>query len=68
MRRSSPQVLFTLGLCWFLAALGAFAVFVGFQVNWITEWSFGNQMVVILVWVTLGITLALGRIAGKEAL
>jgi O-antigen ligase len=55
---------------WFAGsfALGAFAVFIGFQVNGLTEWSFGNQMVVILVWITLGITLALGRIAGKEAL
>jgi O-antigen ligase len=55
---------------WFAGsfALGAFAVFIGFQVNGLTEWSFGNQMVMILVWVTLGITLALGRIAGKEAL
>ena len=55
---------------WFAGSftLGAFAVFIGFQVNGLTEWSFGNQMVVILVWVTLGITLALGRIAGKEAL
>jgi O-antigen ligase len=54
---------------WFAGsfALGAFAVFVGFQVNGLTEWSFGNQMVVLLVWVTLGITLALGRIAAKEA-
>ncbi len=53
---------------WFAGsfALGAFAVFIGFQVNGLTEWSFGNQMVVILVWITLGITLALGRIAGKE--
>jgi len=54
---------------WFAGsfALGAFAVFIGFQVNGLTEWSFGNQMVVILIWITLGITLALGRIAGKEA-
>ncbi|HTY59152.1 MAG TPA: O-antigen ligase family protein, partial [Bacteroidota bacterium] len=53
---------------WFAGsfALGAFAAFIGFQVNGLTEWSFGNQMVVILVWITLGITLALGRIAGKE--
>ena len=54
---------------WFAGsfALGSFAVFIGFQVNGLTEWSLGNQMVVILVWVTLGITLALGRGAGKEA-
>ncbi|HUI10480.1 MAG TPA: O-antigen ligase family protein [Bacteroidota bacterium] len=54
---------------WFAGsfALGAFAVFIGFQVNGLTEWSFGNQMVVILVWVTLGLTLALDRIAGAGA-
>jgi len=51
---------------WFAGSwvLGAFAVFIGFQVNGLTEWSFGNQMVVILVWVTLGLTLALDRLAG----
>ena len=50
---------------WFAGslALGAFAVFIGFQVNGLTEWSFGNQMVVILVWITLGLTLAVGRMA-----
>jgi O-antigen ligase len=53
---------------WFAGsfALGTFAVFIGFQVNGLTEWSFGNQMVVILVWSTLGITLALGRIARRD--
>ena len=54
---------------WFAGsfALGAFAVFIGFQVNGLTEWSFGNQTVVILVWVTLGLTLALERIRAGEA-
>ena len=54
---------------WFAGsfALGAFAAFIGFQVNGLTEWSFGNQMVVILVWITLGITLALGRMTPEGA-
>ncbi len=43
-------------------ALGAVAVFVGFLVIGLTEWSFGDQEVVLLLWSTLGITLALGRI------
>ena len=54
---------------WFAGsfALGAFAVFVGFEVNGLTEWSFGNQTVVILVWVSLGIALALDRLGAAEA-
>jgi O-antigen ligase len=43
-------------------ALGALAVFVGFQVNGLTEWSFGDQEVVILFWVTLGLALAVGEL------
>lgn len=42
-------------------ALGALAVFVGFHVMGLTEWSFGDQEVVILLWVTVGMSLALGR-------
>jgi O-antigen ligase len=42
-------------------ALGALAVFVGFHVMGLTEWSFGDQEVVILLWVTVGMSLAVGR-------
>jgi len=54
---------------WFSGSftLGALAVFVGIQVNGLTEWSFGNQAVVILLWITLGMTIAIGRIAGEGA-
>lgn len=41
--------------------LGALAVFVGFQVNGLTEWSFGDQEVVILFWITVGLSLAISR-------
>lgn len=49
---------------WFYGsiALGALAVFVGFQVMGLTEWSFGDQEVVLLLWVTVGMSLAAGRL------
>ncbi len=54
---------------WFAGsvALGALAVFVGFQVNGLTEWSFGDQEVVVLLWVSLGFTLAAGRLHAAAA-
>lgn len=45
--------------------LGALAAFVGFHVNGLTEWSFGDQEVVLLFWTTLGLTLSLERLAEK---
>jgi O-antigen ligase len=55
---------------WFRGSvsLGALAVFVGFQMNGLTEWTFGDQEVVILFWITLGIALAVGRLpfSGKK--
>ena len=47
--------------------LGALAVFVGFHVNGLTEWSLGDQEVVLLFWVTLGLTLALDTSGEKTA-
>jgi hypothetical protein len=48
-------------------ALGALAVFVGFQVMGLTEWSFGDQEVVLLLWVTVGMSLAVGRMCPPVA-
>jgi len=31
----------------------------------LTEWSFGDQEVVLLFWTTLGLTLAIGRLTEK---
>jgi O-antigen ligase len=42
--------------------LGAMAVFVGFQVNGLTEWTFGDQEMAVLLWATVGLALAAGRI------
>jgi O-antigen ligase len=46
--------------------LGSLAFFVGIQVMGLTEWSFGDQEVALLLWTTLGLTLALGRLAEKS--
>jgi len=47
-------------------ALGALAVFVGFQINGLFEWNFGDQEIISLLWCTLGLTLAADRIkSGK---
>jgi O-antigen ligase len=44
-------------------ALGALGVFVGFHVMGLTEWSFGDQEVVILFWISVALSLVAGRLA-----
>jgi len=46
--------------------LGAMAVFVGFQVNGLTEWTFGDQEMVVLFWTTVGLALAAGRVGLQQ--
>jgi O-antigen ligase len=54
---------------WFRSsvALGALAVFIGVQVMGLSEWSFGDQEVATLLWWTVGMTLAVGRLAASPA-
>lgn len=47
--------------------LGALAVFVGFQINGLFEWNFGDQEIISLVWCTLGLTLAVNKIRSGDA-
>ena len=47
-------------------ALGAMAVLIAFFVNGLTEWSFGDQEVITLVWTTLGLVLSLKNTAGSS--
>ncbi|MBP1678517.1 MAG: putative bicarbonate transporter, IctB family [Bacteroidetes bacterium] len=44
--------------------LGALAVFVGVQVHGLTEWSFGDQEIAVLLWISLGLTMAVARSRG----
>jgi O-antigen ligase len=48
-------------------ALGALAVFVGFHINGLFEWNFGDQEIIILFWFTVGITLAAQRLSRTGA-
>ncbi len=54
---------------WFAGslALAGLAVFVGFQVNGLTEWSFGDQEVVLLFWTSVGMTLAISNYHSGKA-
>ncbi|OPZ69568.1 MAG: O-Antigen ligase [bacterium ADurb.Bin478] len=49
---------------WLLSAtaLGALAAFIGFQINGLFEWNFGDAEVAMLMWLTVGLSLAAGRI------
>jgi len=51
---------------WFAGsvALGSLAVFVGVQVHGLTEWSFGDQEVAVLLWTSLGLVMAVARSRG----
>lgn len=42
-------------------ALGAMAVFAGFLMNGIFEWNFGDHEIMVFVWFTVGLSLAVDR-------
>jgi O-antigen ligase len=48
-------------------ALGSLALLVGFHIIGLTEWSFGDQEVVLTVWTSVGLTLAVGGLADTRA-
>lgn len=48
-------------------ALGTLAALVAFFVSGLTEWTFGDQEVITLVWSTLGILLGIARLADQNA-
>ncbi|HMD14458.1 MAG TPA: hypothetical protein VKI62_07535, partial [Bacteroidota bacterium] len=49
-------------------ALGALAVQVGFHINGLFEWNFGDAEVITLVWAITGLAMAASRIAEQEQL
>jgi O-antigen ligase len=44
-------------------AVGVLASLVAFFVNGLTEWNFGDQEVIILIWTTLGMLIGIGGLA-----
>lgn len=48
------------------AALGAFAVFIGFLLNGLFEWNFGSHQIMVFIWFTVGMALAVQHLADGE--
>ena len=46
-------------------ALGALGTFAGFHVAGLFEWNFGDAEIVMLFWMTVGLSLAVGRIVAR---
>jgi len=53
---------------WFAGSvtLGALAVTLGLLLHGLTEWTFGDQEVVTLFWISLGLSLAAARLHGAD--
>jgi O-antigen ligase len=47
-------------------SLGAASALIGFSVNGLVEWNFGDTEVIMFLWVTLGFTLAASKIAENK--
>jgi len=47
-------------------ALGSLAAFTGFLVNGLFEWNFGDHEIMVLIWFSVGLTLAAGRLFRGE--
>ncbi|HAP35584.1 MAG TPA: hypothetical protein DCQ28_06420 [Bacteroidetes bacterium] len=47
-------------------SLGAISVFSGFLINGIFEWNFGDHEIMVFVWFTVGLCLAVERTAEKK--
>ena len=47
-------------------ALGALGVFAGFLLNGIFEWNFGDHEIMVFVWFTVGLAIAVGNLRAKE--
>jgi O-antigen ligase len=48
------------------AALGAFAVFIGFLLNGMFEWNFGSHQIMVFIWFTVGLAFAAQRLVDAE--
>ncbi|HTX18648.1 MAG TPA: O-antigen ligase family protein [Bacteroidota bacterium] len=47
-------------------ALGALAAFIGFLVNGFFEWNFGDHEIMVLIWFSVGLALAVRRLGVAE--
>ena len=49
------------------AALGALAAYIGFHINGLFEWNFGDHEIAVFLWFTFGLAMVAGRLAGQPA-
>jgi O-antigen ligase len=47
-------------------ALGSFASYLGFHINGLFEWNFGDHEIAVLLWLTVGLTLAVKNLHTKS--
>ncbi len=48
--------------------LGSVGVMTGFQINGLFEWNFGDSEIIMLLWIFVGLSLAVERIISREAI
>lgn len=48
-------------------ACGCFAAFIGFLTNGMFDWTFGDDEIIMLVWFTVGLSLAIGQNLSENA-
>jgi O-antigen ligase len=55
---------------WLLSgtALGCFAAFIGFQINGLFEWNFGDAEIAMLLWLSVGWAMAVKRLSAGSRL
>jgi hypothetical protein len=53
---------------WMLGSLatGCFAAYLGFQVNGLFEWNFGDHEIAVLLWFTVGLALVSHKLAASH--
>ncbi|MBI3194820.1 MAG: hypothetical protein HYZ34_10205, partial [Ignavibacteriae bacterium] len=47
-------------------ALGCLASYIGFHINGLFEWNFGDHEIAVLLWLTVGLTLAVKNLHHKQ--
>ncbi|MBI4546850.1 MAG: O-antigen ligase family protein [Ignavibacteriae bacterium] len=47
-------------------SLGCFAAYIGFHVNGLFEWNFGDHEIAVLLWFTVGLSLVSQRLIGEK--
>lgn len=47
-------------------SLGGISIFTGFLVNGLFEWNFGDHEIMVFIWFSVGLVLAVGKVSGRQ--